>query len=1079
MLNANMNRKITLSILMMLVLICGLSGISYGEDAITISNVTCKASGDFIIEFVTVKGTIRANRDVKNVRGWLTINGQRIGPGGLPVIPELGYTGGRSLGNLSAGQTKSFSITERVIAVSDGDRCGVYFEFKEVDPPPETDPTPAQQPEARDTQSKVCQVGDVLSPGESCTDPGTDDLFSVLDDGRGRYLFITAGTGITLTATINGKKRNFIASKRPDGKWEIKSVTGGGDSQPEAPQQPETGDNQQPDPPKKPDLIITSVRVSNSTLAPGESFTLSATLKNQGTGESTATTLRYYRSIDNIISSDDTEVGSDSVNMLGANRMRTESIRLTAPTAPGTYYYGACVDNLTNESDTDNNCSSTVKITVKPRSDLAIESLQTSDSMLVPGKSFTLSGIVRNSGKGESLPTTLRYYRSTDEDVSAADTEVSKTTVPVLASDATSDVSIVLMAPTTPGIYYYGACIDRIANESNTANNCSAAIKITVGVETEVLIAESQRPPLYWVDTRAGTLHGLIGAKIEDLLTSVQNATSLAVDMVNGKLYWAEKTSDRTGKIRRANFDGSDVTLVKDLTSVPLDIALDIVKDELYVTNSWGKLQRMNLDGSNFQPNLITGLQSPKHLTLDVTRGKIYWTEQTSDMTGKIRRANLDGSNVELVKDLTSVPQGLAADLMNSRLYATNSWGKIQHLGFDGSNFVPNFITDLMSPQEIAVDTIGGKLYWAEIGKIRRANLDGSNVEDVVSGLYNPEGITLDIPSQAIPPTPDPTPDLVVEAVTAEPATVAPGETFRLYATLKNSGTGESTATTLRYYRSTDAVISTEDTQLSSAQRDPLAVNATIRRYLRVTAPTTPGTYYYGVCVDSVSDESDAANNCSIAVSVTVTAPPLVSEDVNEDGVVDVQDLVYVAQQYGQTGTTTADVNDDGVVNIDDLILVAAVLDADAAAAPSLHSGAVDLFTVEDVKLWLSQAQQRDLMDPSVQRGILFLEQLLASMVPKETALLANYPNPFNPETWIPYQLSKSADVTLTIYAVNGQMVRWLTLGHQPAGMYQNRSRAAYWDGKNAFGESVASGVYFYTLTAGDFTATRKMLIRK
>ena len=97
----------------------------------------------------------------------------------------------------------------------------------------------------------------------------------------------------------------------------------------------------------------------------------------------------------------------------------------------------------------------------------------------------------------------------------------------------------------------------------------------------------------------------------------------------------------------------------------------------------------------------------------------------------------------------------------------------------------------------------------------------------------------------------------------------------------------------------------------------------------------------------------------------------------------------------------------------------------------------------------------------------------------RENALLANFPNPFNPETWIPYQLAKPVEVTITIYAVNGQVVRTLALGHQPAGIYQTRSRAAYWDGRNAVGESVASGVYFYTLTAGDFTATRKMLIQK
>ncbi|MDE0636041.1 MAG: T9SS type A sorting domain-containing protein, partial [Candidatus Poribacteria bacterium] len=97
----------------------------------------------------------------------------------------------------------------------------------------------------------------------------------------------------------------------------------------------------------------------------------------------------------------------------------------------------------------------------------------------------------------------------------------------------------------------------------------------------------------------------------------------------------------------------------------------------------------------------------------------------------------------------------------------------------------------------------------------------------------------------------------------------------------------------------------------------------------------------------------------------------------------------------------------------------------------------------------------------------------------KRNQLFQNYPNPFNPETWIPYQLAEPADVTLHIYAVDGGLVRTLSLGYQGVGIYHNRSRAAYWDGKNELGEKVASGAYFYTLSAGDFSATRKMLIRK
>ena len=209
-----------------------------------------------------------------------------------------------------------------------------------------------------------------------------------------------------------------------------------------------------------------------------------------------------------------------------------------------------------------------------------------------------------------------------------------------------------------------------------------------------------------------------------------------------------------------------------------------------------------------------------------------------------------------------------------------------------------------------------------------------------------------------------------------------------------------------------------------------------------------------------------------------ITEPTSLKGDVNGDGTVNIADLVLVASNLGKTGQNAADMNGDGQVNITDLVLVAGALGT-TAAAPSLHPQALEMLTATEVKHWLSEAQHLDLTDTTSQRGILFLQQLLVTLTPKETALLPNYPNPFNPETWIPYHLAKDADVTLYIYAVNGVLVRTLTLGHQAAGMYQNRSRAAYWDGRNAFGESVASGVYFYTLTAEDFTATRRMLIRK
>ena len=203
------------------------------------------------------------------------------------------------------------------------------------------------------------------------------------------------------------------------------------------------------------------------------------------------------------------------------------------------------------------------------------------------------------------------------------------------------------------------------------------------------------------------------------------------------------------------------------------------------------------------------------------------------------------------------------------------------------------------------------------------------------------------------------------------------------------------------------------------------------------------------------------------------------SVDVNGDGVVNILDLTLVASNFGEQGENASDVNGDGVVNILDLTLVAAAF-GDTAAAPEISSlNLENMPTRAEVATWLQHARQVNLTDPTFQRGIRILEQLLVVLTPQETILLANYPNPFNPETWIPYQLVNPADVSISIYAVDGKLVRRLDLGHQPVGIYQTRSRAAYWDGKNEIGESVASGLYFYTLTAGDFTATRKMLILK
>ena len=207
-------------------------------------------------------------------------------------------------------------------------------------------------------------------------------------------------------------------------------------------------------------------------------------------------------------------------------------------------------------------------------------------------------------------------------------------------------------------------------------------------------------------------------------------------------------------------------------------------------------------------------------------------------------------------------------------------------------------------------------------------------------------------------------------------------------------------------------------------------------------------------------------------------APIYAESDVNQDGTVNMQDLVIVANAIGHPGAAdgelNADINADGVIDILDLLQVASDIGDGSAAAPAIHSP-----TAEQVQSWLAQVRQIDDGSADFRRAISILETLLRTVLPEMTVLLPNYPNPFNPETWIPYQLANVSDVQITIYDTKGIVVRTLDLGHQAAGYYTRRNSAAYWDGRNSLGEPVASGVYFYQLQAGSVSHLRKMAILK
>ena len=261
--------------------------------------------------------------------------------------------------------------------------------------------------------------------------------------------------------------------------------------------------------------------------------------------------------------------------------------------------------------------------------------------------------------------------------------------------------------------------------------------------------------------------------------------------------------------------------------------------------------------------------------------------------------------------------------------------------------------------------------------------------------------------------------------------------------------------------------------------RDP-AVYETYHKTIILPVGSPPG--IWGLAGMTIQDKAQNILRVDFTEIVhfeVVDASIYTQSDVNQDGTVNIQDLVLVANAIGHPGAAAdgelnTDINADGTVNILDLVQVANHFGEESPAAPSANGP-----TAEQIQSWLTQVRQADDGSHAFRRAIGMLEALLHSIRPETTVLLPNYPNPFNPETWIPYQLANASDVQITIYDTKGIGIRTLALGHQSAGYYTSRDHAAYWNGRNGLGEKVASGIYFYQLQTDEISPIRKMVILK
>ena len=640
-----------------------------------------------------------------------------------------------------------------------------------------------------------------------------------------------------------------------------------------------------------PDLVVAAPLVSDSGPVAGLQFTMWTTVRNVGGGAAAATRLRYYRSPDATISTADTEVGTGAVTGLADSNSTRESVDLTAPSAAGTYYYGACVDAVTGESDTTNNCSSSVRVTVREpepgEPDLMVAAPSVSDSGPTVGATFTLSATIRNDGEGTSAATTLRFYQSTDATITTSDTEAGSTAVATLAGSGSTNESVDVTAPATAGTYYYGACVDAVADESDTTNNCSASEQVAVS-EADLVVAT----PTVSDSVPAAGATFTLSVRVESdgdgsAATTTLNiyrstdatitTSDTLVGMVVAELATSE-TSSQSTRLAASTSPGAYYVGEVELTAPDTPgtyyygACVDAVTEESDTTNNCSSSVEVNVvDSSAAQGKPDLMVRSPSVSDTRPATGERFTLSATVRNDG-------DGASVT-----TTLRYYRSTDAT-----MTSSDTEV------GTNVVAGLAASGTSSQslELSAPATPGTYYF------------GACVDAVVDELDTNNNCSTSV--EVAVPVPE-RPDLMVTAPSVTDSAPAAGATFTLSATVRNDGEGGSEAATLRYYRSMDATITTSDTEVGTAAVAELAASGSASESVALTAPSTPGTYYYGACVDTVTEESDTTNNCSASVQVMVPEPELhpdlaVASISASDG----------APVVGATFTLSATVRNDG-----------------------------------------------------------------------------------------------------------------------------------------------------------------------
>ena len=590
-----------------------------------------------------------------------------------------------------------------------------------------------------------------------------------------------------------------------------------------------------------PDLIVETPKVGNSSPIAGAVIRLSTLVRNRGGGRAGSTRLRYYQSTDETITTDDTEIGTDWLSGVSPHGTNHESFYFNAPSSEGMYYYGACVEPVDGESDTGNNCSSAVTVTVLS-SDLVIGSLSVSDSSPDAGAYFTLSVTVRNQGEGRAGSTRLRYYRSTDETITTDDMEVGIDLLSGVSANGTNHESARIRAPSSAGTYYYGACVESVTGESDTGNNCSSAVTVTVG-------GTSPPPPPPPTPTPSGS-PGRPDAPV--VTSSTLNSLSLR---------W----------------------------TVPTNPGSAISDYDVQYREAGGNFTDWPHTGTS-TTTTITGLTANIRYEVQVrarnAQGVGNWSPSGSGTTSSSGGSGGSGNNPDLIVESPAVSDSspdagayftLSATVRNQGGSRSASTTLRYYLSTDGT-----ITTDDTEVETDYVTRLDPSAISDESARIEAPSSEGTYYYGACVEAVDGESDTGNNCSSAVTVTVLGS-DLIVEAPSVSNSSPGPGASFTLSATVRNQGGGAAPSTTLRYYLSTDQTITTGDTEIETSYVSPLDPSETSDERAYLDAPSSEGKYYYGACVESVTGESNTGNNCSSAVTVTVSGSDLIVESPTVD----------------------------------------------------------------------------------------------------------------------------------------------------------------------------------------------------